>query len=66
MDTDGDGVPDDEDAFPNDPAASVDAWSTGSGGDRCIRVDAAAMADFTEAFGGASPTVLVSQCADHG
>ena len=25
MDTDGDGVPDDEDAFPDDPAASVDA-----------------------------------------
>ena len=37
MDTDGDGVPDDEDAFPNDPAASVDddmdgmpdAWNDG-------------------------------------
>ena len=50
VDTDGDGVPDDEDAFPNDPNESVDTDSDGIGNNADTDDDNDAVPDGEDAF----------------
>ncbi len=55
VDTDGDGVPDDEDAFPNDPNESVDTDGDGTGNNADTDDDGDTMPDDYEDANGLDP-----------
>ena len=55
VDSDGDGVPDDEDAFPNDPNESVDTDSDGIGNNADTDDDGDTMPDAFESANGLDP-----------
>lgn len=64
IDTDGDGVPDDEDAFPNDPNESVDTDGDGIGNNADTDDDGDTMPDDFESANGLDPLNAADADAD--
>ena len=64
VDSDGDGVPDDEDAFPNDPNESVDTDSDGIGNNADTDDDGDTMPDDFELANGLDPLNAADADAD--